>query len=564
MTRLRPLLVCFVMLASAALAQTDPIPFISQLYPTSTYPGHAAFTMDISGANFTSGVVVNWNGSPRATTYLSSDHLQAAITAADVAHANTGNVTVVNPGSIASKVAYFPVGPSSSAVAFARYDMAVTYGGGGPVIGDFNNDGELDVAVEGCTNPCNLGTLTYLGNGDGTFQPPLMSNCQTPVLAGDLDGDGILDLVSYVPDGFTTFCKGNGDGTFSQIPGSVGGFIPAALADVNHDGKLDLIASLFSRSTGSLQVFLGNGDFTFTPSWNVGLGCQGGGGLATVGDFNRDGKLDLAATSACIGQTYLTVYLGNGDGTFSEINSNSCSSFELCAMGDIRASDLNNDGKLDLVTDGGIVYLGNGDGTFTGPTVEAINASGVQLADLDNDNKPDIAATLPNGTAAAGIGVLLGDGDGIFQNPQIWDTGFNSAVPPGVGDFNNDGRLDTVSGRFSQQVFTLEIFLQTALNISPTFLNFGTVKVGTTSAPQTVTLTNIGNKNLYIGPIQVSGDTTNFKGTSNCGNLAAGLSCIITGTFTPSSQKTFSASVQVNYIGTVGSPQVIEVTGTGD
>jgi len=90
------------------------------------------------------------------------------------------------------------------------------------------------------------------------------------------------------------------------------------------------------------------------------------------------------------------------------------------------------------------------------------------------------------------------------------------------------------------------------------------VKVGTSSPPQTVTLTNIGNKTVSVGTIRVSGDTADFKGSSNCGALAPGSSCVITGTFTPKSVGTFSATVQVSYTGTVGSPQYIEVTGYGN
>jgi hypothetical protein len=103
------------LITAMALAQTNAIPFLSQLYPLSTNPGHAAFTLNVTGAGFTSTSIVNWNGSARPTTFVNPDQLQAAITATDVAHASTANITVVNPapGGGTSNVVYFPVGRRS-------------------------------------------------------------------------------------------------------------------------------------------------------------------------------------------------------------------------------------------------------------------------------------------------------------------------------------------------------------------------------------------------------------------------------------------------------------------
>src|SRR5277367_1334124 len=87
-----------ILLSTLSLAQTNPVPFISQsLSPERALPGVKAFTLTVNGAGFVSGATVNWNGSPRTTVFVSSDKLQASINASDVAAIGTASITVVNP-----------------------------------------------------------------------------------------------------------------------------------------------------------------------------------------------------------------------------------------------------------------------------------------------------------------------------------------------------------------------------------------------------------------------------------------------------------------------------------
>jgi hypothetical protein len=100
--------VLVLIFASTALGTTNPVPFVNQpLVPAAAVPGGAAFTLTLNGTDFVSGAVVNWNASPRVTTFVSSSQLTASILASDIASAGTASVTVTNPGTAASQPVFF-------------------------------------------------------------------------------------------------------------------------------------------------------------------------------------------------------------------------------------------------------------------------------------------------------------------------------------------------------------------------------------------------------------------------------------------------------------------------
>jgi hypothetical protein len=156
------------------------------------------------------------------------------------------------------------------------------------------------------------------------------------------------------------------------------------------------------------------------------------------GDFNNDGKLDIAVT----GDNGFTIWLGNGDGTFQK------PIFVSTALSDALAvADFNHDGNLDIVVANAdqnpntvSVYLGNGDGTFKAPIKSNTTGSSgfIAVGDFNNDGKPDIVV-IDNPY----ISVLLGNGDGTFQPPSN-NNSFVGAEWVAVGDFNNDHKLDVV------------------------------------------------------------------------------------------------------------------------
>ena len=313
------------------------------------------------------------------------------------------------------------------------------------VAGDFNGDGRLDLAV--ASNRSN-DVSVLLGNGDGTFQNQVtyaVGSGPSALVAGDFNGDGRLDLaVANVGSNDVSVLLGNGDGTFQPAKEYAAGSTPAALVagDFNGDGKLDMAVDDGGDANGNgigVSVLLGNGDGTFQAAKEYAVSGFASGLVA--GDFNGDGRLDLAITDQADNTIFLL--LGNGDGTFQ--------AQKTIAAGvqayTLVAGDFNGDGRLDLATadyrnDNISVLLNKGDGTFAArqPTVVGVSPYVLVVGDFNGDGRLDLATA---NFISNDISVLLGNGDGTFQAEERVSLGTN-AYPTGLvaGDFNGDGRLD--------------------------------------------------------------------------------------------------------------------------
>jgi FG-GAP-like repeat len=312
-------------------------------------------------------------------------------------------------------------------------------------------------------------------------------------------------------------------------------------------------------NTGNVDVLLGNGDGTFGTPISTPLGVVSQTNSIASGDFSGDGKLDVAGA---IGVQNL---LGNGNGTFQpDVR------YTLGAtVQDIVPADFNGDGILDLAVDNSdaslgqvSVFLGNGDGTFQTPTNLAVGVGslGIAVADINSDGKVDLVV----GTSS-GFSVWLGNGDGTFSPgvtvPVMGATAFASNVA--VADFNNSGHPG-VAVATKNSVF---VFLQGPLPTlfpSPAVLTFAPQAPGTSSSAQTVTLTNSGTATLTVSGIGITGaNATDFAHTNNCVSaLAANASCQINVTSTSNAAGTQTAALNITD-NAPGNPQTVALNGMG-
>jgi parallel beta-helix repeat protein len=298
---------------------------------------------------------------------------------------------------------------------------------------------------------------------------------------GDFNGDGKTDMVVatagflnvLLSDGNGGFTAGQAITTFSTA--SNYSDINIAVGDFNGDQKLDLLASgapfdavNFEYTDGKLLVYLGIGDGTFSASALINE-VNGIPRFVTPGDFNRDGRLDVAVSIDSATSSGVSIFLGNGSGLFSHV-----SSIEgIHSPFSLTLADLNQDGKLDIVADtqsdsagrGISTLLGNGDGTFTVNSMQLLyainvyagNTFGSGVADFNGDGIPDIVAGGKNvfGAANSEIAYFQGTGDfsgpieQAFMAPEFFSVPTSQVGTVAVGDFDSDGHFDVAVNAFN-------------------------------------------------------------------------------------------------------------------
>ena len=449
-----------------------------------------------------------------------------------------------------------------------RITTGVGLGPAAITTGEFNSDQLLDVAV---ANSSASTISVLLGNGSGGFttgSTPATGAGPTGVVSADFNSDGRADLVTANLTGNTvSVLLGNGDGTFGTHNDFATGTGPAAVAYgvFTSNGIQDLVAA--NSTAKSVSVLLGNGDGTFQKHTDFTVGSTPV--AVAVADLNGDGNLDLAV--ADFGSNQVSILFGTGTGSFGT-QTTFTTGF---APSGIALGDFNGDGKLDIATANNTsvsILLGNGDGTFqkhqdfaagggdpdcVGTLLQCLN--GIAVGDFSGDGKLDVVVTSNVGNVNEGLAsVLLGNGNGTLQPQVQYSTGIEpSAVA--AGSFTTTSGLDFVT--VNQASDSISLFLNDpVIALFPTSINFGTVNVGSTGGPITVTVTNPGDASLTISTVTAAAP---FSQTSNCvTTLSPGASCTASVSFTPTGQGTSNGTV--SFVDTaVTSPQAVALTGTG-
>jgi hypothetical protein len=334
------------------------------------------------------------------------------------------------------------------------FAVATNFGtGDSPVsvaVGDFNRDGKQDfvtanllpstVSIRLGDGAGSFGAATTLGVGEGPYS----------VAVGDFNGDGKQDLVTAnsgpnSPPGSVSILLGDGAGGFGAatnfsilLPYNVPYFV--AVGDFNGDGRQDLAVAVYNAG---VSIFLGDGTGSFSAPTSFFV--DNAMVALVVGDFNGDGKQDLAAVTESGSATGLYVVLGDGTGSFGAPTGFPAGYF----LSSVAVGDFNGDGKQDLATSGPgtnsvWILLGDGAGSFSTATPFYTSASGslgLAVGDFNGDGKQDLAV----GNGLPTVSILLGDGAGNFGAAMLFGVGPVESVlrrSVAVGDFNGDGKQD--------------------------------------------------------------------------------------------------------------------------
>jgi hypothetical protein len=421
---------------------------------------------------------------------------------------------------------------------------------------DFDGDGNLDLAVG---HGLDDRVLVLLGTGDGRFTrgpeaPPVPGNGGVYGLAAtDLNGDGHPDLAAVGGTGGVAGLIGDGSGAFRLAPPSVQ--VPSAndlaIGDFNGDGKPDL--AIAAPSAQFVYILLNNGAGTFQPT-GPGGGASGNCGTqcwpykVAVADVDENGKLDVVASLTNGGA--LAVLTGNGAGALTDVANPLIGPVPI----GLAAGDLDADGHPDMAVTSfaGPTHVAYGTGAAdTFGTVQpalpaSAGAAGPAIGDLDRDGALDIVLaggddiTLLRNTGARTFAPFAG-------SPVAAGPAEDSPV---IADFDNDGLGDlAVTNSSANTVTVLRNTTPAMLGADPTALAFGTVAAQTISPPQNVRVTATEARER-VATVRVTGqDAADFLiADDGCtgARLDIGGSCDVAVRFAPSSSGAKTATLTVS------------------
>ena len=348
--------------------------------------------------------------------------------------------------------------------------VTVGKGSGEIVLADFNRDGHLDMLTK---HLLTQNVVVRFGDGKGHFAPvadsPMSFSYQPGAITlGDVNNDSILDLGIANKEGAKEYVRiflGNGKGGFNPASGSP--FTTSAaietykpilrFADVNEDGKMDLITANGRRN--SIEVFFGDGKGAFAAGPIVKLESSPCRHSFVVGDVDADRHLDLVVAlnnEVDGGQGRIVIKRGDGKGAFTDAAGTPLSIPPDPRIG--KLADMNGDQHPDIVLSHSnnrlSVLLNRGNGTFTpapaSPYKIGAEAFAVVVADVNKDKKNDLIAATVNS-----VTVLLGDSRGFVPAPGSPFSAGPGAYNVTVGDLNEDGKPDVAASSFEGDAVTV-------------------------------------------------------------------------------------------------------------
>ncbi|MFK0175185.1 FG-GAP-like repeat-containing protein [Streptomyces xanthochromogenes] len=423
-------------------------------------------------------------------------------------------------------------------------------------IGDLNNDGVLDLVT--AIRAEGLGV--FLGSGGGSFgavtkyaAPRTVSSVFLgSALIRDVNGDGHMDVISQDSRGNVALVwLGDGSGALGagatvQLNPTAGcdttGDNPCvvrfptdvAVGDFDEDGKPDLATS--NANTNNVSALLGSGNGTFGAATQFGLGAGTGPQGIAAADLNGDGHLDLVTSNSSSGT--LSVLLGDGHGGFGTASSVPAG---VTLPSKLKLVDVNEDGRLDavIVAPGSpgrlAVLLGDGAGGFGTASVlsAGTNLSSASVSDLNGDGHTDLVVSSVDSNEVV---VLEGNGSGAFASPIAF--GLNGGSNPqatAAADLNGDGRPDVVTANS---------------NSSATFVNDASVLLNTTNRPPTAVSESYGHVGadtpLVVAAPGVLGNDADADGNTLTASLVTGP---VHGTLTLAPDGSFTYQPSSAYVG---------------
>jgi hypothetical protein len=530
----------------------NPAPAITSLSPTGVTAGSGAFTLTVNGSGFISSSVVNFNGNARATTYISATQITAAILATDVATAGTPGVTVTNPspgGGTSNSVTFnitaasAPAATLTPTLAFPNTTVNTT---SSPLTATLTNTGNATLNISGIaiggTNPGDFAIATGT-NACGTTLAA-SATCSIYVTFTPTAAQPYSATLTVTDDATPTTQAASLSGTGTTAPTPAATLTPALAFPTTtaNTTSSPLTATLTNTGNATLNIA------------SIAIAGANPSDFAIATGTNACGTT-LAASATC--SIYVTFKPASAQAYSATltVTDNATPTTQTASLSGTGIAALT---PVATITST-LTFPSTTAGTTTSPLAATLTNTGNATLNITGIA---IAGTNPSDFAIATGTNVCGTTLAANASCSIYVT-FKPAAAQAYAATLTVTDNATPATQTSALTGTGTAAPAPAVTLTPATLTFSATS-GTTSAAQSTTLTNTGNASLTMSGITIAGtNPTNFAQTTTCGTtLAAGASCTISVTFTPTSAASFTATLSVADNAS-GSPQTVALSGTG-